>query len=720
MKKFTLISIILLSVCFSGRTQSTVTLEFRVNSPRIIYDWNNTMNSGSGGYCQNLDLDLEVKGNAVSYCHALEFHMTTNMSALTDLDYTMAAGWTTWYSLITFNLTGGNINLSVANSKPQNSGNTSWWTQIPTTWIVVGTLRLRITDATAMENCTWLTAQMAGQQYEKYFTPSPGIRPYLGFNCDGTPVSNLYLGRIYSSTWLWSQTGGSSAGNQYINWTTAVNTSVWDTLSSAATIDNTGSKTAALRIHSGANLVISPGKDLSCSGATEINEAKGLVIAANSTGMGQFIDNGTITYPSPGSAMAECYFAQNKYHYYTVPVQSTNVIPFQNLYMAYYKEPLHSWKWVVSAGTMDSILNTPMQGYAIWPDSTSPPVGNFTAKVTGVLNTGSFSFNVTNTYNPNSTPPGYDGYNFTGNPYVSAIDLGSGGITWNNVEHKAWFWKPSAGNYCVYVVAGGGNHSQYAPPQQGFFVHFNTGSSPTTLAVNNSARIANDTVTYLKDSGPLQDYLVLTAEKPNSESYGQAMVYFRPEATDGYDELYDARHMTGNNDAPQFYSTIQDTNLTLNSLPWTGPDKVVPMGFSCGQTGDFLIAAANTGSFRAGIMIYLEDLKEQKMTNLRTDSVYPFTYLAGEDPNRFILHFNNPYVGLQEKDPQNMLVYSYEDLIYINSGGEKDISGTITLFDLYGRTVFSSSLANVPVQKFHPGVTQGCYVVMVNRKVYLN
>jgi hypothetical protein len=84
-------------------------------------------------------------------------------------------------------------------------------------------------------------------------------------------------------------------------------------------------------------------------------------------------------------------------------------------------------------------------------------------------------------------------------------------------------------------------------------------------------------------------------------------------------------------------------------------------------------------------------------------------------------------VGLQEKDPHNMLVYSYEDLIYINSGGEKDISGTITLFDLYGRTVFSSSLANVPLQKFHPGVTQGCYVVMVrtresvvNRKVYLN
>lgn len=708
MKKYIIVSILMFIAILSGWSQSTVTLEFRLNSPRIIYDLNNSV-GGSGSNCQNLDFDIEVKGDAISYCHALEVHMTTNMSALADLDFTLASsGWTSWYSLITYNLTGNNINLSVANSKGQGSGNTTWWTQIPTTWKVLGTLRLRITDPTAMQNCTWVTAQMTGMQKEKYFGGTPGVRTYLGFTCTGIPVSNLYLGRIYSSTWSWSQTGGSSAGSQFTDWTAAVNTSVWDTLSSSATIANAGSKAAALRVHSGARLTINATKDFTCSGATEINEPRGLVIAADATGLGQFIDNGSITYNTGGSVRTQCYFSQMKWHYLCIPITNTNVAPFHNLYVKYYLEATHNWKYIYNPA-MDSVLNTSMTGYSLWSHSTNPPMGNYTVNLTGSLNTGSLSIPVTRTLNGAD----YDGYNLVGNPYCSALDLSSGSITWNNVEQKAWFWDPTAGNYTIYNVAGGGDHTSYCPPQQGFFVHHTTANSTiTSFACTNSARVIN-AEPYLKDNSTLSDYLVLHALSAAGSKSDETMLYFRPEATTAYDESFDAEKKWGDFDAPQLYSIIPTNLLMLNALPHTGPSQVISLGFSCGVSGDFSISAENIQSFDPLTQIFLEDLKENKTQNLNQNNTYSFTYLAGDDPARFILHFSNPTYGVEPKSSEPPQVYSCRDAVYVKKQNDSHVEGSLVLINSLGQNVFSSRLENVTLNKFIPDIPSGYYVAFV-------
>ena len=127
--------------------------------------------------------------------------------------------------------------------------------------------------------------------------------PNLFFNKD---FANLYMGRIYSSAWGWSQY--TTFTGQHTIWATAVNTSVWDTLTAAATIDTAGSQALALRIHAGGRLKVKVGKDLTCTGATEINEPQGLWIASDASGTASFIDNGTITYNTGGTARVDRYF----------------------------------------------------------------------------------------------------------------------------------------------------------------------------------------------------------------------------------------------------------------------------------------------------------------------------------------------------------------------------------------------------------------------------
>jgi hypothetical protein len=482
---------------------------------------------------------------------------------------------------------------------------------------------------------------------------------------------------------------------------------VWDTLTGPATIDNTASKASALRVHSGSRLKISPGKDLTCTGATEINEVRGLVVAADGTsGMAQFLDNGTIT--GTGTVRTECYFSQSKWHYIAIPVTSTNVAPYKDLYMKYYIEPTHAWKNVVSPG-LDTTLATAMQGYSVWSGSVT---GNATVKLTGTLNTAPKSATVTRTAY-SSGPYTHDGWNQVGNPYVSAVNLADAGITWNNVEQKAYFWDPVAGSYKWYLVAGGGNHSQYAPPQQGFFVHHSTANTVNgTLTLPQSSRVINSE-SFLKSNEELADYLLLRTERPGYTKYDEVAVYFRPEASEGYDDYYDAKKLSGAFDTPQGYLVIPDEQLALNALPWTDENQVIPMGFKCGVSGDFMIGAHYLESFREGTTVILEDLKEEKLQELNSNPEYYFSYVTGEDPNRFLLHFFNPFVGTGEKDGEAFRIYSWEDGVYVKHITNEHLSGKILLYNMTGKKVFEGVLADLPLNIFHPELTDGYYVALV-------
>ena len=613
-----------------------------------------------------------------------------------------------------------NIGFPVDPNVLSNGPNSADFNLVPTSYITVCTLQGKLLVTSGIAGIDFIESSMNGQQFYVITTYPPGYAAYVSPNIyDSQDFLTTYVGRIFSGTYGWSQVGNSS-DVQWVDWTTAVNTSVWDTISTAAAITGTGSLANALRIHLGARLAINAGANLTCSGNTEIINPKGLWIVSSLSGTGSFIDNGTITYNTEGTALVERYLYPGKWHGYCVPFTSTKVIPYRGVYMKYWTESNHNFHYIIVPAPDDSTLSDQMRGYMAWTSTSS---GITKVKPEGFLNAGSVtSFAATRTSSSIT-----DGYNLLGNPYPSGIDLSKVSISWGQLDQKAWVWNPDSlgGNYGVYVKSGGGStRSGFISSGQGFFVHIPISYvGSTNLTLSNDARV-HTSEPFLKDY--ISDVLYLTAQSGINGKRDIASVIFNSKATPNYDDIFDAGKMTGDDDAPQLYSIITDWNLTINAIPWTGINQIVPLGFSCGVSGNYTITASNLQSFRQGTDIYLKDLKLNQTQSLNQDSVYSFSYQTGESASRFQLLFANPYYGVPAQDAGSIRVYAFDEDVYVRFIDLTDIQGTLTIFDQIGRKVFTGKLENKPVNQFHPGLLQGYYVVMVqtdqsliNKKIYL-
>jgi hypothetical protein len=356
-----------------------------------------------------------------------------------------------------------------------------------------------------------------------------------------------------------------------------------------------------------------------------------------------------------------------------------------------------------------------MRGYSCWKPNSNPGLESFS----GALNTGI----TTITLNRTASDP-MAGWHLVGNPYPSSIDLLTG-INWDQFEPTAWFWDPGANNYVVFSTLGGGMHSQYVPPEQGFFVHINDSyTGDNTLTFTNSSRV-HSTIDFLKSS--YTNFLLMKVQGYVNKYSDMISVHFLPDATSGYDPGYDAYKLWGLNEAPQLYTRIGDTNVTCHSLPFDKKNMVVPMSFLCELNGEYTLKADSIETFASNIAISLEDLKLSTTQDLRLYPTYTFTYNKLDNPNRFLLHFYNPTFGIAEKNIDHAVqIYSYEDHLYIKSLNGDPLKGTVILFDQIGKDLFHGTLSNQILNIFSPDVVEGYYIVRVvtgvgiyHGKVYL-
>ena len=95
----------------------------------------------------------------------------------------------------------------------------------------------------------------------------------------------------------------------------------------------------------------------------------------------------------------------------------------------------------------------------------------------------------------------------------------------------------------------------------------------------------------------------------------QLLINFNASSTNGYDDDYDAFKLMGSAKAPQIYTTMEGSNLTLNSLPAKSYMQI-PMGFETEVEEKYSIDAEGLESISNIENIYLEDKQLDKMTSL--------------------------------------------------------------------------------------------------------
>jgi len=260
-----------------------------------------------------------------------------------------------------------------------------------------------------------------------------------------------------------------------------------------------------------------------------------------------------------------------------------------------------------------------------------------------------------------------NGWNLLGNPYPSAIDWDAINNEFNlgtGVDAALYYRDHNEQRYRYYIGLDGtsiGDGQQYIPAMQGFMVHAKSSGTRTVNLTNASRTHLGQTVFY-KSASATQGSFSITAG--NGAHSDKAFIHFHSGATEEFDGDFDAYKLRSYNAlSPELYTRGSDNSeLAINGLPGFSETVSIPVSFEYKSTGEHTFSADLSGI--SGMVVYLNDLKENTSANLTQNPVYTFIVSEGDPINRFSLTAGS--LGVDEPGAQSStLVYSNGNTIFV-------------------------------------------------------
>jgi hypothetical protein len=434
---------------------------------------------------------------------------------------------------------------------------------------------------------------------------------------------------------------------------------------------------------------------------------------------GDLVTNSGLTVQSGGSLITEGSVTGNatvirniaglnQYHFISSPISNAalgNVFPagdVLNIYLREYNEATGNW---VNLSIPANIAVG--KGYSFFMD-----IANTTATFTGTLNNSNVLPMMSNSGTSGNT--NYDGWNLLGNPFASAIQWGLGSWALNNVNNEVHVW--SNGVYLSYAGGTGSLTDGIIPAQQGFFVKAN--APVPSLTIPTASRLHSSQGFYKNN---IADLLRLDVSD-NSTFTDATFVRFSYDATEEFDQAFDAHKLDNDEAAPMLYTMHGETRFSINTLKSISETPEVPVYFKAGADGGYTINASGMESFENRI-IYLTDLLTGLRQDLRQNPVYAFNATTGDDASRFKLSFAT--VGIAEQPGLNIGVYAANGEIRLQL--PEAMRGTVNVASLSGQILLSRNFSASGEFGILTQLPAGIYLVTVvtdqgiaTRKVFIN
>ena len=201
--------------------------------------------------------------------------------------------------------------------------------------------------------------------------------------------------------------------------------------------------------------------------------------------------------------------------------------------------------------------------------------------------------------------------------------------------------------------------------------------------------------------------IVVKLRGSNGYDY-RTKIRVRPEATTGYDGLYDAYHfMAALTTTPQIYSLIFANKMAINAVP---EQSTVPIGIRVPTTGEYTIYWENNITEQNAIF-YDQNIE----IDMSAQSEYTFTTTqTGEINNRFYISFtekDEPIVITPQYKNDNIIVYTTAGNIIVEG---LNIGDAVKMFDITGRILYAKQAAATSIQLQAPA--KGVYLLNINDK----
>lgn len=516
---------------------------------------------------------------------------------------------------------------------------------------------------------------------------------------DGNPISVVFnSGHIIPAAGA-----NNSIWNGNNNWVEAANWSNGIPGIATSAIVNSGNleinslaECNDLQIKSGSVVTIMPNKSLTVYGNFE-NKGS-IIIKSDSSGSGSFINYAAIS--GNGIISIEKFLKKSNTHDYSLicnPMNNTNVSSpvFSNTSFQSFSEVTQSWQ-NISANT---ILQ---QGNAYLINCNADKKISFSDSA--IVN-GDVVFNQLTLSNSASTEIP-NGFNLLGNPYTSAVNWNSPYWTKTNIDASVYTF--DGVNYISWNGEIGSLNDGIIPSLQGFFVKVNANNP--VLKMPDTARLHYNQPFYKSKSvNNINELLLIKASGNNYQDV--AYLNVKSNASMQFDSEFDAFKLFGINDAPQVYIVIptSNTKLSINVIDSIRPNTSVQLGFKVGVSGVYSLNFENQSSFAPSVQMFLEDTKDNTVTNLRNTPVYSFTANPADNSNRFKLDFYNP-TSVENIDDDNVNIYTYKNTLYIDSDKENNVS-ILSVNNLMGQRIKEIQLSQAKSHQIHLPDLHGCFVI---------
>ena len=447
-----------------------------------------------------------------------------------------------------------------------------------------------------------------------------------------------------------------------------------------------------LTILADACLTINSGKTLTVNGD--------LLIESNSEGDGQLIDHGNLVVN--GASSIQRYLAyygsgSNEFHFLSIPTANHVVQNSLNhCYVYPYNESENTW-FSLNEGDQLQVG----RGYSVYYSGDE----NYTALFTGKPNTGDQNVSVTATnFSENSSN---DNWNLVGNPFPSAIDWDE--VTKNNIESAVYIWNPSSLTYASYVSGVGSNMNDdgIIPSMQAFFVHATSNGSFT---IPQTARTNNQTQDYLKNKNDQNQSLKIIAHRNDFKD--ETIIRQMAGASGNFDPPFDAYKFLSEDAPIQVYTLDHDSEkMSINTL---SEDEVLSdfeLGLLLNEEDSVAIEFKGILNYQTSYDFVLEDRREEKLMELTKDTLFQF-YASAEEENRFVLHFIPLINKVSEQNWEAAKIWVSAEKIHVKLPSTcRDMM--VTIFDIQGRIVQSSTRSNAYQFTTDKPMTSGIYIIQV-------
>lgn len=533
---------------------------------------------------------------------------------------------------------------------------------------------------------------------------------------DGLPgdfIPDLEEGSVlmgtYTGLWALSETPGSikSVWSGTGTWNTNANWSNGIPYNIVSAEIESGDLTISANAEA-ANVTIKAGTSLTLNNGYTL-DADTLIIESTSSNTGAFVDKNASGGFS-GFSIISRYLtggtlgSQNGIiHYVSSPVSGIDVgdlidVSKGNFNVYKYNSLTPGWERVFAGTTMDDGI-----GYAVAYNA------NKNLEFSGSsIHKGDYTILISNVNNR---------WNLIGNPYPSPVSL-SDFLTNNTAIYgTAYFWDQSSGfnsaDYASRNNVGGTNASANSRTPsadlaiaQAFFVESNgTGSS---VSFNNSWRNINKPSFFTPDNEIIRFKLSVT--NPDS-AYNEILIGFLPEASQGFDNLYDAHKLNGNPDLSLSMFIEGDTNkYVIQGLPPVKKSQIVPLSLFAGKSGEY--------KFRTQLKELMDDYEVyfyDKVEDVKIDILeneYLVNLNEAEYSDRFSIIFNRKLTNEECNcaSQNNLRMIKKGNTIYFYLS-EKNSIENISVYDVSGKLILSKSTDNRLIQSLDLDDLHGVFIV---------